>query len=244
MAGESRETPEAGAAGKTFTEAELASAIAERDRAWQARLTRGQQDAADLRRHLAETESRFEERLQGFERRFTERPEPKREREVIDWNGIDSGDKLRDAAARLVDEAVEARLAKSRSGEELQAIANEVEALKLDRELTGLRGTYRGLTNDDERRVIEYATKHGDCDLEFAAWKALGTPEAFAAKTNGDGDAVDEDKLRSRTQAAILSGRARAQAQDASPKIVKVRRGAAGYEDAERAAVDWAKNRR
>jgi hypothetical protein len=215
-------------------------------RQWQRRLTKEQQarrsaeEQAVATRRLVEEQDRRMERFQAQLDSVTgSRGNGESSVQSTDeaWESAQSGSEMRRLARAEAREEFQ-RLQGSRSTER-DEVADELWTLRLERMEDDLKKNYRGITEGDLRRVLNTAYDSGVGDLDYVAHKVLGPAEKYVPESEEDIDDL-HDGIRERRRANVLAGRAALQSTQGQPQTVQLRRGHAGYADAEKASLEWA----
>lgn len=233
---------------ETFSREDVEALIAERDRSWKQRITPLQQERAELRRAVDRV-ARLEGRLEELGQLASHRGDPgssNGHEETVDWDSIDSGEKLK----RAFDAEFNRRMrAQPRQAREDQPSPTEerMEIMLLEQDIHRLKSRYTGLTDDEVRRILELSERTSNGDLNYLAYQLYGSPGEWkqGRVSHDDADDVpDENPTRRLTKQQILAGRQRAQAQgqQQAPKV-KLRRGQGGYRDATKVAEEWLRSR-
>ena len=158
-------------------------------------------------------------------------------------DGITDGPDLFRAVNRLWDE----RAAQARPDTRVAHVESEVEEMRLDGKLSKLQIAYPWMDEEHVGQVLQAAFDSGNDDLMYVAWKIHGEPSPLSASTeqnygDGDGTLGPEQPRHQPTRKRVMAGAASSgQGPGAMPKTVKIRRGAAGYGDAEAHVVKWMK---
>lgn len=254
--------PRATGSEENFTREQVQAFLDEQEQrinaAWQPKLTRAQQDAAQARRESAETAEQFgtlDSRIDELEHRGPvggngEITTPADVMSQIDWDSISTGNDLKNAVqkafAALSSQQAQSPAPAPAVPDGLTGRVDSMEAEIWDGRLESLeqnlRSTYRGITDEQVRQVIETAHDTGVGDLSYVAHQVLGAPDRFMPE-NTSHITADQDAVRERREHAVLSGRATAVTSQEQEPTVKLRSGIQGHADARTAAINWARGR-